>query len=88
MRHKVAGRQLSRNTEHRIAMRRNIVSSLFESETISTTIEKAKEIKPFAERLITLAKDGTLAARRRAIQCSATVILLKKKMETLSKKER
>jgi len=67
MRHRVAGRQLSRNTAHRKAMRKNIVSSLFECETISTTIEKAKEIKPFAERLITLAKKGTLSARRRAI---------------------
>jgi len=58
---------LSRTREHRLAMRRNIVSSLFEHETISTTIEKAKEVKPFAEKLITLAKKGTLAARRRAI---------------------
>jgi large subunit ribosomal protein L17 len=48
-------------------MRRNLVSSLFEHETISTTMEKAKEVKPFAEKLITLAKKGTLAARRRAI---------------------
>jgi len=48
-------------------MRRNLVSSLFEHETISTTVEKAKEVKPFAEKLITLAKKGTLAARRRAI---------------------
>jgi large subunit ribosomal protein L17 len=48
-------------------MRRNLVSSLFEHETISTTIEKAKEVSPFAEKLITLAKEGTLAARRRAI---------------------
>lgn len=67
MRHKVAGRKLSRTKEHRLAMRRNLVSSLFEHETISTTIEKAKEVKPFAEKLITLAKKGTLAARRRAI---------------------
>jgi large subunit ribosomal protein L17 len=44
-----------------------MVASLFEHETISTTIEKAKEVKPFAERLITLAKKGDLAARRRAI---------------------
>jgi large subunit ribosomal protein L17 len=50
-----------------VALRRNLVSSLFEHETISTTIEKAKEVKPFAEKLITLAKKGTLAARRRAI---------------------
>jgi large subunit ribosomal protein L17 len=48
-------------------MRRNLVASLFEHETISTTIEKAKEVKAFAEKLITLAKKGTLSARRRAI---------------------
>jgi large subunit ribosomal protein L17 len=48
-------------------MRRNLAASLFEHETISTTMEKAKEIRAFAEKLITLAKKGTLAARRRAI---------------------
>jgi len=67
MRHRVAGRQLGRTKEHRLAMRRNMVASLFQHETISTTIEKAKEVKPFAEKLITLAKKGTLPARRRAI---------------------
>ena len=67
MRHKVAGRKLSRTKEHRLAMRRNLVASIFEHETISTTIEKAKDVKPFAEKLITLAKKGTLPARRRAI---------------------
>ncbi len=67
MRHRVAGRHLGRTSEHRLAMRRNLVASLFEHETISTTIEKAKEVKSFAEKLITLAKKGTLAARRRAI---------------------
>jgi large subunit ribosomal protein L17 len=67
MRHKVAGRKLGRTKEHRLAMRRNLVASLFQHETISTTIEKAKEVKPFAEKLITLAKKGTLPARRRAI---------------------
>ena len=67
MRHRVAGRRLSRTSEHRLAMRRNMVASLFEHETISTTIEKAKEVKAFAEKLITLAKKGTLSARRRAI---------------------
>lgn len=67
MRHRVAGRRLSRTKEHRLAMRRNMVASLFQHETISTTIEKAKEVKPFAERLITLAKKGTLSARRQAI---------------------
>lgn len=67
MRHRVAGRELGRTSEHRLAMRRNMVASLFEHETISTTIEKAKEVKGFAEKMITLAKQGTLTARRRAI---------------------
>ncbi|UCG47154.1 MAG: 50S ribosomal protein L17 [Phycisphaerales bacterium] len=67
MRHRIAGRQLGRTSEHRLAMRRNLAASLFEHETVSTTIEKAKEVKPFAEKLITLAKKGTLSARRRAI---------------------
>ncbi|NLK41085.1 MAG: 50S ribosomal protein L17 [Planctomycetes bacterium] len=67
MRHRVAGRQLNRTSEHRLAMRRNMTASLFEHETISTTLEKAKEVRGFAEKLITLAKKGTLPARRRAI---------------------
>ena len=67
MRHRVAGRRLSRTSQHRLAMRRNLVASLFEHETVSTTVEKAKEVKAFAEKLITLAKKGTLPARRRAI---------------------
>jgi len=67
MRHRIARRRLSRTSEHRLAMRRNMTASLFEYETISTTIEKAKEVKAFVEKLITLAKKGTLSARRRAI---------------------
>ena len=67
MRHRIAGRKLNRTSSHRLALRRNLVSSLFEYETISTTIEKAKEVRGFAEKLITLAKKGNLAARRRAI---------------------
>ncbi|MBN1818679.1 MAG: 50S ribosomal protein L17 [Sedimentisphaerales bacterium] len=67
MRHRVAGRNLSRTSAHRLALRRNMVSSLFEHETISTTLPKAKEVQGFAEKLITLAKKGDLAARRRAI---------------------
>ena len=67
MRHRIAGRRLSRTSEHRLAMRRNLVSSLFEHETVSTTVQKAKEVRGFAEKLITLAKKGTLASRRRAL---------------------
>ena len=68
MRHRVAGRQLNRTSEHRLALRRNLAASLFEHETISTTIEKAKDVRGFAEKLITLARKGTLPARRRAIR--------------------
>jgi len=58
---------LSRTSEHRLALRRNLAQSLIEHETISTTIEKAKEVKPFVEKLITLARKGKLEHRRRAI---------------------
>lgn len=66
-RHMMRGRQLSRDTEHRKALRRNMVQSLFEHGKIRTTPAKAKEVKAFAERLITLARTGTLNARRRVI---------------------
>lgn len=58
---------MSRTSEHRLALRRNLAQSLIEHETISTTIQKAKEVKPFVEKLITLAKKGKLEHRRRAI---------------------
>ena len=67
MRHRVAGRHLNRTSAHRTALRRNLAASLFEHGTISTTPEKAKFVRSFAEKLITLAKDGSLHARRRAI---------------------
>jgi large subunit ribosomal protein L17 len=68
MRHRVAGRKLGRVTPHRIALLRNLASALFERERVRTTLMKAKELRPFAERLITLAKrDGDrLHARRLA----------------------
>jgi large subunit ribosomal protein L17 len=66
-RHMIRGRQLSRDTEHRKALRRNMVQSLFEHGKIRTTPAKAKEVRAFAEKLITLARTGTLLARRRVI---------------------
>jgi large subunit ribosomal protein L17 len=66
-RHMIRGRQLSRDTEHRKALRRNMVQSLFEHGKIRTTPAKAKEVRAFAEKLITLARTGTLTARRRVI---------------------
>jgi len=67
MRHKLAGRRLGRTTSHRVAMFRNMVTSLFEHERIVTTSEKAKELRPIAEKMITLAKRGDLHARRQAL---------------------
>src|SRR6266516_6496004 len=65
--HMIRGRQLSRDTEHRKAMRRNLVQSLFEHGKVRTTLPKAKEVRAMAEKLITLARTGTLNARRRVI---------------------
>ncbi|MFZ8927612.1 MAG: 50S ribosomal protein L17 [Gammaproteobacteria bacterium] len=66
MRHRHSGRQLNRNSSHRKAMFRNMTSSLVEHEIIKTTLAKAKELRGFAEPLITLAKDDSVANRRLA----------------------
>ncbi len=66
MRHRRLSRRLSRTTAHRKAMMRNLVTSLFEHERIETTLAKAKELRPVAEKMITLAKRGDLHARRQA----------------------
>jgi large subunit ribosomal protein L17 len=66
MRHRLSGRQLGRNASHRKAMFRNMVTSLVEHELIKTTLPKAKELRRFAEPLITLAKVDSVANRRLA----------------------
>jgi len=66
MRHRKKGRKLSRSASHRRATLRNMATSLFRHERIETTTAKAKELRPYAERLITLAKRGDLHARRLA----------------------
>src|SRR2546421_5874197 len=67
MRHLKAGRKLNRNASHRAALMRNLSCALVEHERIITTEAKAKALRPFVEKLITLAKKGTLHARRQAI---------------------
>lgn len=67
MRHQKAGRTLGRNSSHRKAMYRNMVTSLFKYGKLETTDAKAKELKPIAEKLITLAKKGDLHSRRLAL---------------------
>ena len=66
MRHRVGQRKLQRTTTHRMAMLRNMVTSLLEHERITTTVPKAKEARKMAERIITLGKRGGLHARRQA----------------------
>ena len=67
MRHRKKGRQLGRNTHHRRALYRSLVTSLLEHERIETTEARAKEIRGFTERMITLGKAGGLHARRYAL---------------------
>jgi large subunit ribosomal protein L17 len=66
-RHRVFGRQLSGDSEHRSSMRRNLVQSLFEHGKVRTTLPKAQEVRAMAEKMITLARRNTLVARRRVI---------------------
>ncbi len=67
MRHRLAGKELSRTSSHRKAMRRNMAISLFQHGAIRTTEVKAKELRAFVEKLITTARQGTLHARRQVI---------------------
>ena len=67
MRHRKKGRQLGRNTKHRKALFRNLLTSLFEHERIETTEAKAKELRGLTDKVISLGKEGTLHARRRAL---------------------
>src|SRR5258707_12740670 len=66
MRHRVAGKKLNRTPSHRRALFRNLVTALLQHEAVRTTDAKAKELRRWADRLITLGKQGTLHARRRA----------------------
>jgi len=85
MRHRVAHRKLGRTTPHRIALLRNLATALFERERIRTTLPKAKELRPFAERLITLAKreDDRLHARRLAARHIQDPAVVKKLFDTI-----
>ena len=85
MRHNVAHRKLGRTTPHRIAMLRNMATALFERERIRTTLPKAKELRPFAEKLITLAKreDDRLHARRQAARHIQDPAIVQKLFDTI-----
>lgn len=86
MRHLKSGRQLGRNSSHRKAMFRNMVVSLLDHESITTTDAKAKELRRYADKLITLGKRGTLHARRRARVMANDKEVLQKLFTTLAER--
>ena len=84
MRHKVAGYKLGRNTSHRRALFRNMVTSLIMEERIETTAVKAKAVRPLVEKMITLGKKGDLAARRQAAAYLMTKDAVTKLFDTVA----
>ena len=84
MRHGKSGRKLNRTASHRKAMFANMSASLIKYEQITTTLPKAKEIRPIVEKLVTLGKKGSLAARRQAIATITDVALVKKLFDILA----
>ena len=83
MRHGVAHRKLNRTASHRKAMFANMAASLIKHEQITTTLPKAKELRPIADKLVTLAKKGDLAARRQAASQIGDEAMAKKLFDVL-----
>ncbi|MBN1567051.1 MAG: 50S ribosomal protein L17 [Acidobacteria bacterium] len=84
MRHRVAGKKLGRKTAHRVMMFRNMVTSLFDKERIRTTLDRAKAVRPIAERMITLGKRETLHARRQALAFVKDPAIVAKLFDTIA----
>jgi large subunit ribosomal protein L17 len=84
MRHRVAGVKLGRSPAHRRALFRNLVTALMEREALRTTDAKAKELRRWADRMITLGKQGTLHARRRAATVISRPSILKKLFDEIA----
>jgi large subunit ribosomal protein L17 len=86
MRHRLSGRKLNRTSAHRKSMLNNMAAALVKHEQITTTLPKAKELKPFVDRLITLGKQGTLHSRRRALSVLRDRALTSKLFDTLAER--
>jgi len=86
MRHRVAGRKLSRHTKHRELMFRNMLVSLLQHERIRTTLAKGKELRIWADKIITLAKKDTLHARRQAFARLRNETIVKKLFDEIAPK--
>ena len=83
MRHGLSGRKLNRTKAHRRALFANLANALLKHEQIKTTLPKAKDLRPYVEKLVTLGKRGDLHARRQAISQIKDVVLVKKLFDTL-----
>ena len=88
MRHGVAGRKLNVTSTHRLAMFRNMAHALIKHEQITTTLPKAKELRPVAEKLITLGKRGGLHARRQAYAQLRDDVIVAKLFGTIAERYR
>lgn len=86
MRHRLAGRKLGRTTAHRKAMFDNMAHALLKHEQITTTLPKAKDLRPIVERLITLGKRGGLHARRQALATLQDPVITEKLFSTLAER--
>ena len=86
MRHRIAGRKLSRTSEHRKAMFENMAAALIKHEQIETTLAKAKDLRPIVEKLITLGKRGDLHARRQALAALQDRKITAKLFDVLAKR--
>ena len=86
MRHGMSGRKLNRRSQHRKAMFSNLAAALLKHEQITTTLPKAKDLRPVVERLITMGKHGGLAARRRLIATLQDETIADKVMTTLAER--
>ena len=86
MRHGISGRKLNRTSTHRKAMFANMAASLIKHEQIKTTLPKAKDLRPFVERLITLGKRGDLHARRQALSVLRDTKITAKLFEELAER--
>jgi large subunit ribosomal protein L17 len=84
MRHLKSGRQLSRNSAHRWALMRNLITALLREEKIKTTDPKAKELRRWTDRVITLGKQGTLHARRQVLSIVRDKAVVRKLFDTIA----
>jgi large subunit ribosomal protein L17 len=86
MRHGMSGRKLNRTSSHRRAMFANMANALFKHEQITTTVPKAKDLRPYAEKLITLAKRGDLHSRRQAMSKLRDKAVVSKLFSTIAER--